>query len=76
MRAFSRSGGPTIKTFFEILAAWWSDDATEAGLPATPNGEVPTLQSDFTVQWSRSSIAASVIEDGEFVYEDGSPVNE
>jgi hypothetical protein len=43
-----------VKSFWQILGgAWWPDDDATANLPAIPNGEVPVLQSDFTVIWTQ-----------------------
>jgi hypothetical protein len=50
-----------VKSFWQFLAALWPDDATTANYPAVPGGQVPTLQTDGTVQWSVGAVAAGDI---------------
>lgn len=62
-----------MRTWWQFLAAWWSDDATGANYPASPGGQVPTLQADGTVQWSDVVPAAELlVEDGamELLFDD------
>lgn len=61
--------------FWKFLAAWWSDDATAAGYPASPGGQVPTLQTDGTVKWSAHAAAPELLVDdasGEILFDDAS----
>jgi hypothetical protein len=44
-----------VKSYWQFLGAFWPDDDTEADLPVTPAGEVPVLQSDFTVKWEAAA---------------------
>jgi hypothetical protein len=56
--------------FWKFLAAWWSDDATEAAYPVTPGGQVPTLQTDGTVKWGSGPEPLVDDETGEILIDD------
>jgi hypothetical protein len=62
-----------VKAYWQFLAALWPDDPTTANYPAVPGGQVPTLQSDGTVQWSTAASAGEILIDdasGEILYDD------
>jgi hypothetical protein len=70
-----------VKAFWQFLAALWPDDETTAALPAegAPGVYVPTLDTTTRiVTWQAFAVSgtADLIEDGDVIYEDGSPLYE
>jgi hypothetical protein len=62
---------------WRFLFAWWPTTEAGSNYPAVPGGQVPTLQTDGTVKWSTGTAGASdLIESGDVLYEDGSPLYE
>ena len=65
-----------MKRAWEFLAAWWLDGPTDADYPASPGGQVPTLQADGTVKWSAGAAAGGeiLVDDasGEILFDDAS----
>jgi hypothetical protein len=64
----------SLKQAREFLEALWMIGAADANYPASPGGQVPTLQTDGTVKWSTGAGGGGepLVDDasGEILFDD------